>query len=178
MFTVRVTGDDVVIAKLSAMPNAVHQSLLRKVTVLAFKLLALVKGKLSGEVLNVRSGLLRDSAFQEVIDGGSSVVGRVAEPGLVPYAAIHEFGGTINHPGGTAYWADDSGAHFVSNAAAEAFQQLGGALAVKGELRRTRAHSIQMPERSYLRSALAEMEEEIVSGLREAVAEGTAALRT
>ncbi len=161
MFSVRVIGDDVVMAKLGAMPNAVHQALLRKVTVLAFALLTKVKGKLSGEVLNVRTGLLRDSAFQEVQDSGSSVYGRVAEPGTVPYAAIHEFGGTTPP-------------HTIEARNAEALHWVSGGKDFYA--RRVNHPGSVMPERSYLRSALAEMEDDIVAGLKEAVAQGTAGL--
>lgn len=162
MLSIKVVGDDVVMAKLDAMPNAVHQALLRKVTVLAFALLAKVKGKLSGEVLNVRSGLLRDSAFQEVQDSGTSVYGRVAEPGAVPYAAIQEFGGVTP-------------AHVIEARNAQALAWVAGGKTMFA--RRVNHPGSRIPERSYLRSALDEMHDEIVAGLREAVAEGTAGLR-
>src|ERR1700694_3300155 len=85
IFNVTLVGDQQLIAKFEAMPSKLHDALARKVTALAYQLLSKVKGKLSGEV--------RGSAFARVIDPHSSVIGQVVEPGSVPYAAIHEFGG-------------------------------------------------------------------------------------
>jgi len=165
IFNVTMIGDTQLIGKLEGMPNKVRQALERKVTALGYRLLALVKGKLSGEVLHVRSGLLRDSAvFPPPTVTATSVKGRVAEPGSVPYAAIHEFGGTINHPGGTPYIVvTGEGAVFISKAKAEA---------MGNKVQFTRPHAINIPERSYLRSSLGDMETEIREGLAEAVREG------
>jgi hypothetical protein len=81
----------------------------------------------------------------------------------VKYAAIHEFGGVIKHPGGTAYIViAGQGAVWISNAKAETM----------ANVKRTAAHDIPMPERSFLRSTLADMKDEIEEGLREAVVEG------
>jgi phage gpG-like protein len=159
MLNVSLVGDKEVIAKLTAMPNKVKASLERKVTALAYQLLAKVKGKLSGEVLKVRSGLLRDSAFERVLSTATSVTGQVVEPGSVPYAAIHEFGGTINVP------------EIVPVKAKALMFQAGGATVFAA---RTRAHTVTMPERSYMRSSLADMEQQIREGLNEAVREGLA----
>lgn len=60
-----------------------------------------------------------------------------------PYAAIHEFGGTINHPGGTPYFMRDGKPVFVSNSGAGAFHGLP----------KTKAHTITMPSRPYMRPA-------------------------
>jgi phage gpG-like protein len=65
------------------------------------------------------------------------------------YARIHEFGGTINHPGGTAYMSVGNsviGAYvFVSDKAAFKMQ-----LSTGIALRRTRPHTITMPKRPFL----------------------------
>ena len=71
----------------------------------------------------------------------------------VPYAAIHEFGGTIQHPGSSKFqsWMGPNGrvsTHF------------------------TKAHAIPMPERSYMRSSLADMRDDIVSRLTAAANAG------
>lgn len=59
----------------------------------------------------------------------------------IEIAAVHEFGASIDHPGGTAYFVDADGeAHFVSNAAAT------------DNMPRTKPHKINVPERSFLRS--------------------------
>lgn len=67
----------------------------------------------------------------------------------VKYARIHELGGTINHPGGTAYIVVGPGrAVFISNKKAS---QIAG----KGQqVKRTRPHPIVMPRRPFLVPAL------------------------
>jgi len=87
-------------ARLAFMPDRVQKSLLREITSLALKLEAKVKAeKLSGQVLKVRTGNLRDSIHHEVSSTASSVVGRVFSDTSVKYGAIHEFGGVINRVG-------------------------------------------------------------------------------
>jgi phage gpG-like protein len=79
----------------------------------------------------------------------------------VKYAGIHEFGGEIQHPGGTAYFPDKTGQlRWVSNAAA------------RPEMPRTRAHKIPMPERSFLRSGLRDRAAQIQANLLKAAEEG------
>lgn len=61
---------------------------------------------------------------------------------VVPYARIHEFGGTINHPGGTPYFIGKDGrAKFVKKA--------NGA-----GLPKTKPHPIEIPARPYITPAL------------------------
>lgn len=157
-------NDRALIQKLDRLPEKMRGAMKRKVTELTLKLESRVKQKLSGEVLNVKTGALRRSIHSTVEDTGSSITGKVASSGDVNYAAIHEFGGTIDHPGGTAYIPTASGAvQFISNEAAAA---------MKGALPRTRPHENPMPERSFLRSSLADMKQEIIDGLAAAVKEG------
>ena len=157
MLSVQLVGDRELVAKLQAMPARVHDALLKKVMTLALQLEAKVKQKLSGEVLNVRSGALRRSIFETIQDDPTTVVGKVASSGDVKYAGIHEFGGTIP-------------AHeIVPNKAMALAFVIGGkqVFATRVEI-----PDVQMPQRSYLRSSLTEMEPQIVEGLREAVREG------
>ena len=170
MLNVTVTGDREVVQRLQSMPPTVHALLVAKTRMLAINLQGHVKvDKLSGRVLNRISGRLSSSIKFAVDDAGSSVYGRVFSSGDVKYAAIHEFGGVIKHPGGTAYIPDGVkkgsivGASFISNAAAAA---------IGGDLPRTKPHQIVMPERSYLRSSLKDMAAEISAGLKAAVVQG------
>jgi HK97 gp10 family phage protein len=157
VLTVKLVGDRQLVAKMTAMPSKVHDALLRKVTTLALQLEATVKQKLSGAVLNVKTGALRRSIFETVEDGTTSVTGKVASSGDVKYAAIHEFGGTINVP------------EIVPvKAKALLFVAGGGDVFAK----RTRAHTVTMPERSFMRSSLADMSQQIADGMRQAVREG------
>jgi phage gpG-like protein len=153
---VTLVGDRELIARLEAMPERVRRALVTKVTMLALKLEAKVKQKLSGEVLNKRSGALRRSIFNEVTETGSGVIGKVASSGDVKYAAIHEFGGTINVP------------EITAKGKALAFMRDGKMVFYK----KVAAHTVTMPERSFLRSSLSDMREEITVDLTDAVNEG------
>jgi phage gpG-like protein len=154
---VSLVGDNELIAKMTAMPSRVHDALLRKVSSLSLELEGLVKRKLSGDVLRVQTGALRRSIFSRVQDLGSSVFGSVASSGDVKYAAIHEYGGTINIPEIVPVKA--KALHFLS-AGADVFAK------------RTRAHTVTMPERSFMRSSLKDMQQQIADGLKSAVREG------
>lgn len=64
---------------------------------------------------------------------------------VVPYARIHELGGTINHPGGTPYKMIDGRATFLSLRNPES-----------KDLPRTRAHDIKIEARPYLKPGFIE----------------------
>lgn len=120
----------------------------------AIKLEELVKDKLSNRVLNVRSGALRRSIQHRVVVGSKVVAGLVFSSGDVKYARIHEFGGqTRPHD------------IFPKNAQALAFT-VGGK---KVFARSVRHPGSKIPERSYMRSSLGEMQLEIVRDIRLAV---------
>jgi hypothetical protein len=80
----------------------------------------------------------------------------------VKYAGIQEFGGTIRHPGGTPYFVPQGGGQAVFVSLKDARARF---------LPRTKPHNIKIPERSFLRSALREMEPKIQSELAAAVGE-------
>lgn len=66
-----------------------------------------------------------------------------------PYGAIQELGGTISHPGGTAFFVGSDGlAVFVSNERAAG-----------KNYPRTKPHTITLPERPYMRPAAAKNRE-------------------
>lgn len=69
-----------------------------------------------------------------------------------PYAAIQEYGGTINHPGGTPYFIGSDGKpRFVSK----------GGIGASHNLPVTKPHTITLPERPYMRPALANKKQRI-----------------
>lgn len=165
MITVQIQGDKELQAKFKNMPASVNLSLMKAMTVLTIKLKDnIINNKLSGQVLNKISGNLIRSIQQTVTGNSYQVKGSVFSAGDVKYAAIHEYGGTIQHPGGTAYIIDSKTkmAVFISNAAAEG-----------KNYPRTAAHEITMPERSYMRTAFAEFQDTIKSTLTLAIQEGT-----
>lgn len=71
--------------------------------------------------------------------------------GDLRYGALHEKGGTIKHPGGTAYRIIKGKARFVSNEKAAAYFGKTGK-----ELPRTKPHSITMPKRPFLKPGIRE----------------------
>lgn len=62
-----------------------------------------------------------------------------------PYAQIHNDGGTIKHPGGTAFFPRHQGAVFVSNAVADRYQSLH-----LKPMKRTAPHNITIPQRQFI----------------------------
>jgi phage gpG-like protein len=173
MFNVVEVGSKEIAQRLRASGGALMDTIAGRVQALAIRLQGyIVTNKLSGQVLNVGKaypghtpGQLRSSITSAIDRNDPVITGRVFSAGDVKYAAIHEFGGTIHHPGGTAYYIDRSTglARFVSNSSGAAEY-----------LPRTRPHDIVMPERSFMRTGLADFKPTIVEEL---AAVATMALR-
>ncbi len=144
------------IAKLAALPGEVRSGVRETMQAELLELLATVQAKLSGGVLNARSGNLRDSIQAEMSEDDSSVAARVFSDGSVPYARIQEYGGRVDVPEMAPV-----------NTKALAFAWHGRMVFAK----RTAAHAVAIPERSYLRSSLAEFAETFVDGIRKVAAE-------
>jgi phage gpG-like protein len=139
--------------RLGGMPGKLKAVLARKTTELRLLLEGLVKTKLSGEVLNVRTGDLRRSIFSDQTETATSVEGRVASSGDVKYARIQEYGGTTSP-------------HDI-------FPTKGKALAFVMDGKQIFAKVVHhpgsvIPARSYMRSSLAEVSPEIVEGYKSA----------
>lgn len=95
--------------------------------------------KQAGKKYSIRVGIIGDKASQMHEDSGLTN----AELG-----AIHEFGATIEHPGGQPYFINEKGqAVFVKKDS-----ELGKKLIAKGQV--TKAHTIIIPTRSFLRMPL------------------------
>jgi phage gpG-like protein len=151
MITAHLVGDTELIARLSAMPGALQQGIARAVTRLALELQRLVQQKLSGPVLNARTGVLRSSINYQVQQSSTGALATVGTD--VKYARFHEFG--VPHS-----WEIRP-----KSARALAFE-IGGRTIFA-------AHVIHppLPERSFLRSSLREMTPEIMAELEAAVGE-------
>jgi phage gpG-like protein len=154
MFQVDVLDDYT--ATFAAMPDRVRQALSNKANVLAVTLEAKIQQKLSGGVLNMRSGALARSIIATIDESAADVSVRIGTSGDVKYAAIHEFGGTIPPH------------EIVPDKAKALAFVVGGKQAFAA---RVNLPAVTMPERSYLRSSLAEMADEIREGLGDAVIE-------
>lgn len=150
---VRIVGDKELIAKFDALPDKVRDRLTRAVTEQGFALQRYVQeGKLSGQVLHVRSGVLRTSINLQVRQLSQSVEGSVGTN--VVYAAVHEYG--------------FDGDVTVRPYTRQVTQVFGNPWSGTAEVREHIRH-MHMPERSFLRSALADMTQEIGEALAAAV---------
>ena len=156
MFALEVRGLDETSARFDAYPAALQAALGAKASELATALADLVKNKLSGAVLNTSSGALRDSIAAGVTADSDGVVASVGSEGDVKYAAIQEYGGkTSAHEilpvkGDVLAFVAGDGQHFA---------------------RRIEHPGSVIPERSYLRSSLEDMKDEILAALASTAAE-------
>lgn len=140
MLTVEVQGDKELIAKFAAMPGRLKDALFRKMHLITSDLRNyIIQDKLSGQVLNKRTGKLQQSIAEAVTSANSDVIGRVFSSGDVKYAAIHEYGGHTK-------------AHIIeaTNGKALAFMMGGKQVFFK----RVNHPGSNMPERSFMRSSL------------------------
>jgi phage gpG-like protein len=154
MITVSLNNDYA--ETLAAMPDHVREALSDKANTLAAALQARVQEKLSGTVLHARSGALARSIIATIDEASTSVTVRITAGGDIKYAAIHEFGGTIPP-------------HQILPDKARAL-----AFLVDGKqafAARVNLPAVTMPERSYMRSSLGEMADEIGESLTAAVLE-------
>lgn len=159
MLNVTIVGDREVITQLKAMPQNVTRELNREALYLADKLRNhIILHKLSGQVLNKRTGNLQRSIKSKVeTNPGVSVVGKAFSSGDVKYAGIHEFGGMTK-------------AHIIEpkHARALAFE-VGGKTIIR---RRVNHPGSKMPERSFMRSSLTDLTPDIIKGFTQAVMRG------
>ncbi len=152
--SVRVTGLEQALRRFSGLGPALHAALRQTVERETIALQRLVvEGKLSGQVLNVRTGTLRRSITYRIEEDAVGIRGTVGTN--LRYAAIHEFGGTIHVP--EIRPRVKKALHFYVGGA-EVFAM------------RARAHDVRMPERSFLRSSLAERREAFVAAVRATIA--------
>lgn len=162
MLKIELRGDQQVIARFEAMPLAVQRELVKEVTADVQDLEGYIKSaKLSGQVLNRRSGALSRSihAVLPVTVSGNAVIGTVGQSGDVKYGKIHEFGGktpphVIEPKKGTVL-------AFMWQGKQRFFKKVNHPGSV-------------MPERSFMRSALADKAEQYTHGLKQAALRGMA----
>jgi phage gpG-like protein len=144
-------------ARLAALPDDLRVALAEKMDALAQDIYAQVVGvNLNGGVLNTRSGLLRNSIQLRRGDQDNALSVAIASDGSAPYDAIHEYGGK-------------TAAHEIIPDKAKALAFLFNGK--QAFARRVNHPGSQVPERSYLRSALADKSTEIRQAIAEAVAE-------
>jgi hypothetical protein len=152
VITLQLVGDREVIAKLSAMPEGMRAGLARAITRLSLEGERLSKQKLSGEVLNVRTGALR-SGVHALPTTASTTEIKGGWGSSVFYGRFHEYG--VAHS-----WQIRP-----KTAKALAFE-IGGRTIFAMHV----THP-PLPERSFMRSALREMQYRIQSEIGAAVSQ-------
>jgi phage gpG-like protein len=135
--------------------QVVQDALLEQAEAFRDELEARIQQKLTGEVLQTRSGALAASILSSIGDSDTDTTISISSTG-VPYAAIQEFGGKTP-------------AHEIiaTNAKALAFR-VGGDLVFAKHVHHPGSN---IPARSYLGSSLAEVRDEIESGFKQAILE-------
>ena len=104
----------------------------------------IVKDKLSGQVLHRRSGVLSGAVHSVVGTGaGGEIIGKVMVGNQARYGWVHEYGGTFTIPAHTRRITHFFGYKFPKGQQAR-------------ELAQVRAHTATYPERSFMRSSLAD----------------------
>ena len=135
--------------------QAVQDALLGQADALRGALEARIQQKLSGEVLQTRSGALAASIISAIEYDGSDTSVSISSTG-VPYAAIQEFGGK-------------TAAHDIVAVKAKALAFSAGGSQVFA--RSVHHPGSTIPARSYLGSSLAEMRDEIELDFKQAILE-------
>ncbi|HEY1780292.1 MAG TPA: hypothetical protein VGG79_07655 [Roseiarcus sp.] len=157
MFALELEGLEETKARLEGYPAALQAALGDKAAELAGALADLVKNdKLAGGVLNSRSGALSDSIVASVSAGADGVMASIGSEGDVKYAAIQEYGGKTS-------------AHEILPAKGDVLAFVIGD--AQHFARRVEHPGSLIPERSYLRSALDDMKDEILASLADAATE-------
>lgn len=150
---VRIDLVDTISSKVASLPEDTRRRL-RVVMVRDGKeLLARARAKVSGPVLKVRSGRLLASLRAQMRETSAAITMEVFTQG-VPYAAIHEYGGkTSPH---LIVPKTARALHFFNSGGVEVFARV------------VHHPGSVLPERSYLRSSLAELQGRITANIIEA----------
>jgi hypothetical protein len=158
MITGYLVDDQQVLERLRALPDAVHSSLVRALTRLGIELQRDVQqDKLSGQVLRSCTGSLRSSIGLRVDQSSGGIAASVFSGSR--YAGVNEYGfaGTVS----------------VRASLRRITKAFGRPIAEKTIDVRAYDRRMDLPERSFLRSALEDMEpairQEVQAALSEAV---------
>lgn len=160
MIAAYLVGDDQALERLRALPEAVSSRLLRAITQLGIELQRNVEqDKLSGQVLQSRTGSLKSSIDFRVDQSGGAFAASVFSTSR--YAAVQEYGfaGTVS----------------VRASLRRIREAFGRPIAEKTISVRAYDRRMNLPERSFLRSALEDIapviRDEVEAALSEAVSQ-------
>lgn len=157
MVKIEFIGDRDVASKLKELEPKIYNSLLLTITKLSIQLQAKIKSeKLTGQVLKTRTGTLRRSINYRVDKTSSQIIGRVGiGADAAKYGIMHEFGlrGTEN----------------IRSHLRTIKKVWGKSISPKQISVRSHTRTVNYPERSFMRTALAEMRPIIQSDISKAV---------
>lgn len=156
MITAYLLGDAQLLERLRALPDAINLGLLRRITRLGIGLQSDVQqDKLSGQVLRSRTGSLKSSIDLRVDQSGGAITASVFSDSR--YAGVQEYGfaGTVS----------------VRASLRRIREAFGRPIAEKTISVRAHDRRMDLPERSFLRSALEDMTPAIRDGVEAALAE-------
>ncbi len=142
MITAYLVGDEQLLERLRALPDAVNSGLLRGITQLGIELQRHVQeDKLSGQVLRSRTGSLKSSIDLRVDQSSGAITASVFSDSR--YAGVQEYGfaGTVS----------------VRASLRRIREAFGRPIAEKTISVRAYDRRMDLPERSFLRSALEDM---------------------
>jgi len=153
MIKATLVGDDRVVLRFTEIHPAYHKDLVTRIRRKGLELVRYIKaGKLSGQALKTKTGTTRRKINFKLEVTDTSVLGS-AGLGMekAKYPAVHEYGGA-----------------FTVKEHLRKIKQAFGRPLKEPKTVTVKAHSATFPERSFLRSALRDMEAEIRADLAEA----------
>lgn len=169
-----VIGGQAVVERFQKMPERLRVELRVGVGRAALMVQKLTKEKLSDQVLHVRTGRLRRSINVRQMEDAAEVKATIGTN--VSYAAVHEFGftGTVNVKGHLRHATITAKVRGIAKFDAKTMTLKKGRLKtvkLRGAESQVMAHTrkVNVPERSFLRSALNQMRPEIKIEFQHAV---------
>lgn len=158
MITARLVGDNTVLEWLRAAPDAIASGIARAITQLGIELQRNIQeDELSGQILTARSGSLRSSINLQIDEDNGNVSATVFSDSK--YAYVHEYGfaGTVN----------------VRASLRRITEAFGHPMSEKTINVRAYGRRMELPKRSFLRSALEDMDpavrDEVEAAVRQAL---------
>jgi len=156
VITAYLVGDEQLLERLRALPDAINSGLLRRITQLGIELQRDVQqDKLSGQVLRSRTGSLKSSIDLRVDQSGGAITASLFTDSR--YAGVQEcgFAGTVS----------------VRASLRRIREAFGRPIAERAISVRAYDRRMDLPERSFLRSALEDMTPTIRDRVEAALAE-------
>jgi phage gpG-like protein len=153
-FSIQIAGLSELVDRFGRLPNVVRQNLVKTMRDVVEMVEQQAKDNIGRMFKNPAK--MQASISSKVEENGTVVTGTVSASGL-PYLAIHEYGGVIQTP--EIFPVNAKALHWLAPAA------LGFSGGPKGQegvfAMHTAAHPTPIPERSYLRAALAQRRQAI-----------------